>query len=188
MRKILKIILAIFAVLIIIVAVVGAVFLLDLVAYTATGSQTMEPTVAPMGTALVLYDPGLSGSSTRVANQVANDLLAKNMTVTVAGIKSTSAANTTGYDIIIIGGPIYAGAPTSSVKDALSNLKHDADTKVGVFGSGQGSTTDSDVAQIKDAVPALQSGDALSNAVVVKIGESENLNARSSDFVNQVYG
>ena len=59
MRKILKIILAIFAVLIIIVAVVGAVFFLDLVAYTATGSQTMEPTVAPMGTALVLYDPGL---------------------------------------------------------------------------------------------------------------------------------
>ena len=110
------------------------------------------------------------------------------MTVTLAGIKSTSAANTTGYDIIIIGGPIYAGAPTSSVKDALSNLKHDADTRVGVYGSGQGSTTDSDIAQIKDAVPALQSGGALSNAVVVKIGESEDLNSRASDFVNQVYG
>jgi hypothetical protein len=188
MRKLLKIISAIFAVLIIIVAVVGAIFFLDLVAYTATGSKTMQPTVEPMGTALVLYDPGLTGASTRFANQVATDLLAKNMTVTLAGIKSSSAANTTGYDIIIIGGPIYAGGPTNSVKDALSNLKHDADTRVGVYGSGQGSTTDSDVAQIKAAVPALQSGGALSNAVVVKIGENENLNARASDFVNQVYG
>ena len=175
MRKLLKIILAIFAVLIIIVAIVGAIFFLDLVAYTATGSQTLTPTGTSAGTALVLYDPGLSGASTRVAEKVAAALQAQNYTVTLAGIKSSAAATTTGYDVIVIGGPIYAGVPTSSVKDALSTLQHDSDTVVGVYGSGQGATTQEDVAMIINGVPALQSGGALSDAVVVKIGETEDL-------------
>lgn len=188
MRKAFKIILAVIAVLVIVVVAFGALIFLDLASYTATGSQTLNPTVQPMGTALVLYDPGLTGASTKVANQVANDLLAKNMTVTVAGIKSSAASNTTGYDIIIVGGPIYAGTPTASVKDALNKLvnNHDSDVRIGIYGSGQGSTTPGDVAQIKAAVPT--SDPALQNAVVVKIGESEDLNARAQDFVNQVYG
>jgi flavodoxin len=188
MRRIFKIVLAVIVVLVLLVVAFGAVIFLDLASYTATGSKTLTPTVEPMGTALVLYDPGLTGAATRVANQVGADLLAKNMTVTVAGIKSIQAANTTGYDIIIIGGPTYAGAPTASVKDALSNLQHDSDAHIGVYCSGQGSTTPEDVSAIKDAVPVLQSGGALSNAVVVKIGEGEDLNARVQDFVNQVYG
>jgi|YelNatPaOPRAMG01_1025707.scaffolds.fasta_scaffold40841_4 flavodoxin len=187
MRRIFKIIIAAVAVIVIVAAAFGALIFLDLAAYTATGSQTLTPTVTPMGTALVLYDPGLTGASTQIADQIAADLLAKNMTVTLAGIKSSTASNTTGYDIIIIGGPTYAGAPAASVKDALSNLQHDSDARVGVYCSGQGSTTPQDIAQIKDAVPALQSSGALSNAVVVKIGESEDLKARAQDFVNQVY-
>ena len=186
MRKLLKIILAIFAIIVIAVGAFVAVIFLDLAAYTETGSQTLPGAQPIMGAALVLYDPGLSGASTRVAEKVAADLQNQTLTVTLAGIKSSAVANTTGYDVIVIGGPIYAGAPTASVKDALSNLKHDADTRVAVFGSGQGSTTPEDVAAIKSAVPALQSGGALSGAVVVKIGESEDIDARASDLVNQL--
>ncbi len=188
MRRIQKVILAIFAVLIIIVVSLGALIFLDLAAYTATGVENLPQVGTPMGTALVLYDPGLTGASTRVAQQVAADLQNKTLTVTLAGIKSSAAANTTGYDVIVIGGPAYAGAPTASVKDALSNLKHDADARIGVYGSGQGATTPDDVAQIKNAVPALQSGGALSNALVVKIGESEDLSARAADFTTQLAG
>lgn len=57
---------------------------------------------------------------------------------------------------------------------------------MGVFGSGKGSTAPEDITSIRAAVPALQDGGALSNAVVVKIGESEALAARSADFVNQL--
>ncbi len=188
MRRIFKIVLTIFIVLIIVVVAFGAIFFLDLIAYTATGSQTLQPSDTSMGNALVLYDPGFTGAATRVAQKVAADLQAKDLTVTLAGIKSSVAATTTGYDVVVIGGPIYAGAPTSSVKDALSGLRHDPDTVVGVYGSGQGSTTPEDVTMIKNAVPALQSGGALSNASVVKIGESEDINARASDFVNQLVG
>ena len=79
MRKIFKIILAIFAVLIIIVVAFGAIILLDVAAYTATGSQTLTPTGASIGKAIVIYDPGLSGTSKGVADKVASDLQEKGL-------------------------------------------------------------------------------------------------------------
>jgi hypothetical protein len=64
----------------------------------------------------------------------------------------------------------------------LDNLNPETGVKLGVFGSGQGSTTPSDVSAIKDAVPALKSGN-LQNAIIVKIGEKEDLAIRAKDFV-----
>ena len=122
MRKIFKIILAIFAALIIIVVAFGAIIFLDVAAYTATGSKTLTPTGTSVGKAIVIYDPGLSGTAKGVADKVASDLQTKGYTVTLAGVKSSAATNTTGYSIIVIGGPVYAGAVTSSVKDALEQL------------------------------------------------------------------
>ncbi len=75
--------------------------------------------------------------------------------------------------------------PQNSVKDTLNNL-NPGTAAVGVFGSGQGATSPEDIEQIKNSVPALQSSGALSNAVVVKIGETEDINARAADFVNQL--
>jgi flavodoxin len=178
----------VFAALIIIVAAVGAIVFLDVAAYTATASQTLTPTGTSVGNALVVYDSGLSGASKGVAEKVASDLQAKNFTVILAGVKSSAAANYTGYDVIVVGGPVYAGSLTTSIKDALNSLamSHDSGVKIGVFGSGQGATSPDDIAQIKSSVSALSSGGSLSNAVVVKIGETEDLNVRAQDFVNQL--
>ena len=63
MRKIFKIVLVIFVVIIIIVSSLAAILFLDLAAYTATGSQTLTPTGISVGKALVVYDPGLSGTA-----------------------------------------------------------------------------------------------------------------------------
>jgi hypothetical protein len=99
MRKAFKIVLAILAALIIIVVAFGAIFFLDLAAYTAAGAKTLTPTGTSAGNALVVYDPGWSGASTKVAEQVAADLQAKGYTVTLAGVKSNEASNTAGYRI-----------------------------------------------------------------------------------------
>lgn len=186
MRKIFKAILAILAIIIIVVVALGAIFFLDLAAYTAPATKTLTPTVTSAGNALVVYDPGWTGLATRIAEKVAADLQAKGYTVTLAGVKSSEASNTAGYSVIVAGGPIYASTPTSSIKDFLGNLNPASGTKVGVFGSGQGATTPDDVAAIRNAIPALQSGGALSGAVVVKIGETEDLNARATELVNQL--
>ena len=195
MRKIFKIILAIFAVVVIIIVSFGAIIFMDVAAITATGSQTLMPTGTSVGKALVIYDPGLSGTAKGVADKVAADLQAKSYTVTEAGVKSPAAANTTEYSVVVIGGPIYAGSLTSSVKDYLNNLPagHASPgygpyifTRVGVFGSGQGATSQSDIDMIKNSVTALSANGTLSNAIVVKIGQKEDLNTRVQDFVNQL--
>jgi flavodoxin len=185
MRKIFKLILAIFAALTIIVLAFGAIILLDVAGYTATESQTLTPTGASVGKAMVIYDPGLSGAAKGVADKVANDLQAKGYAVTLAGVKSSAAGTTTGYEIIVVGGPVYAGALTGSTKDALANLVFDQGAKIGVYGSGQGETSPEDIAQIKQSMPP-RSDATLQNAIVVKIGSSEDLNARAQDFVNQL--
>ncbi len=105
----------------------------------------------------------------------------------MAGIKSSAAADTTGYKIIVVGGPVYAGGLTSSVKATLSSLdrSHGQGTKIGIYGSGQGATSQTDIDQIKQSMPT-GSENTLSEAVVVKIGSSEDLNTRAQDFVNQL--
>ena len=186
MRKIFKIILTIFVVVIIIFVAFAALIFLDLAAYTATGSKTLTPTGTSVGKALVVYDPGLSGTAKGVADKIASDLQAQSYTVTLAGIKSSAATKTSGFTIIVVGGPVYAGSLTASVKDGLKNLKPDSEANVGVFGSGQGATSQSDIDMIKSTVPVLSNNGSLLNAIVVKIGDKEDLNTRAQDFVNQL--
>jgi flavodoxin len=183
MRKIFKIILAIFVAIITIVVAFGAIIVLDLAAYTAIGSQTLTPTETSIGKAIVIYDPGLSGTAKSVADKIASDLQAKRYTVTETGIKSSAASGTAEYSIIVVGGPVYAGALTSSVKDSLNGISIAEGSKVGVFGSGQGPTSPDDVAQLKQSMSTRTD---LSNSVVVKIGSSEDLSTRAQDFVNQL--
>jgi flavodoxin len=186
MRKRSKIILSVLAVLIILGVVLGSIVFLDVAAYTATSSQTLTPTGTPLGKAIVVYDPGLSGAAKGVANKVASDLQASGYTVTLAGIKSSAAAHTTGYGIIVVGGPVYGDSLTASVKSYLNNLKPVAGVKVGVFGSGDFASTPSTVSTMRNSVSTLTGSGTLANAVVVKIGQSENLNSRAQDFVNQL--
>jgi flavodoxin len=183
MRKLFKIILVLIAILVVAFAAFAALILLDLAAFTATGSQTLTPTGTSVGKAIVIYDPGLSGTAKGVADKVAVDLQAKGYTVTLAGVKSSAAANTADYNIIVVGGPVYAGALTSSIKDNLNSITIGQGVKVGVFGSGQGATSSEDIAQIKQSMPTRLD---LSNAVVVKIGDKEDLTGRAQDFVNQL--
>ncbi len=177
MRKIFKIILAVFAILIIAFVAFAAVVFLDFSAVFATGSETLTPSGNSAGTALVAYDPGLSGAAKNVATEIAHDFQAQNYTVTLAGIKSSAAAQTSMYKIIVVGGPVYGGAATSSVKDFVHNLNLQSGTKLGVFGSGQGAAEGNDTQQLTDSLnPPV-------GTIVVKIGQPENLAQRASEFV-----
>lgn len=77
------------------------------------------------------------------------------------------------------------GALTGSTKDVLANLVFEQGAKISVYGSGQGATSPQDIAQIKQSIPTRSDAN-LQNAIVVKIGSGEDLNARAQDFVNQL--
>ena len=105
--------------------------------------------------------------------------------VTLAGVKSSETGITIGYNIVVVGGPVYACALSGSAKDAIANLVLDQGVIIGVYGSGQGSTSPEDIPQIKQSMP-VRSNETLQNAIVVKIGSNEDLNARVQEFVNQL--
>jgi hypothetical protein len=64
-------------------------------------------------------------------------------------------------------------------------LNYDQGAKIGVFGSGSGATSPEDIAQIRHSLPE-RADETLQDAIVVKIGNGENINARAQDFVNQL--
>jgi flavodoxin len=185
MRKIIKIILAVFAILLIIFSIASAIIFLDVASLTATNSQTLSPSGQTIGTALVAFDPGLTDDTKIVAQTLAENLQQTGYEVTLAGIKNSVVSQSGNFNIIVVGGPVYAGDLTSSVKEALRSLIVSQETKVAVFGSGQGATSPEDVAMITQSMPT-RSDDALENAIVVKIGNTEDISLRAADLVNQL--
>ncbi len=185
MKTVKTIVEIIFAVILTIAILVGLV-LFDVSGFTATNSQSLPVEGQQAGKALVVYDPGLSTAGTKFANKVAFDLQALNYSVILAGVKSSEAQNAQGYDIIVAGGPIYMNGFSSSVKYVLDNMHPDKGTVVGVFGIGYSASSPEEIAKMRSSDAILESGGALSKAIVVKKGNSDDLNATALDFVNRL--
>jgi flavodoxin len=170
-------------VVILIFAVMGAV-IFDVMSYKATGSQTLQPNGTPEGKALVVYDPGISGAAQDVATIIANQMQAKGHTVDLAGIKSSKAANTSGYDVIVVGGPIYAGKAATSVQEYLKTLKP-VGAVVGVFATGDDPDTATDYTLLSKEAAPLPEGSTLQIKAVMKIVDpGADDQQQIADFVN----
>jgi len=161
----------------IIVVIVAAWALVDLhlMSYTATGSETLSPTGAAAGNALGAYDPGITGEARSAATDIADDLRSRGYKVELAGIKSATAANVSGYDVIIVGGPMYDGAVISTVETYLKALTPQRDAKLGVFGTtGWGEIEDANIAGLEAQVNSSSNLNALDQRTATKTIRSGN--------------
>jgi menaquinone-dependent protoporphyrinogen IX oxidase len=172
-------------VIIIIAAVLGfGIAFYDVVGYNAKESTTLNPDGAVVGNAMVVYDPGITGTAKNVADSIAKDLQAKGYSVELAGISSLKADNTTGYSVIVVGGPIYAGNASSSVKAYLKNLKISNNTNLGVFATGQDpDTAKNTVLLLNEAAPLPENSD-LQIKAVMKVVNGNIDNNTINNFVN----
>lgn len=158
----------------------------DVMSYTATDYQKLNPAESAVGKALVVYDPGISGQAKNAAEVIAKDLQGKGYTVNLVGINSAEAKNTSDYNIIIVGGPIYAAKASKSVESYLSTLKTDNDAKIAAFATGQ----DADVLNnndllIKEVAP-LPTGSTLKITAVTKIVDMNSVNQQCAIFVDSI--
>jgi menaquinone-dependent protoporphyrinogen IX oxidase len=64
-----------------------------------------------------------------VATKIGYNLQDKGYNVVLAGIKSSAAADISGYDLIIVGGPLYADTPAKTVQDYLPTVT--TETEIG---------------------------------------------------------
>jgi menaquinone-dependent protoporphyrinogen IX oxidase len=133
MKKLLIVGIIVLVVIVALLVSVFAVLTFDLMSYGATGSDILNPTGASIGHALIVYNPGLSGSAKQAATIIAGELQAKGYIVDLAGVRSKTAANASSYDIIVVGGPMYFGQATSSIEGYLKTLTLQQQAKLGVF-------------------------------------------------------
>lgn len=150
-----------------------SMFIFDVWSMTAGGSQTLDPAGTATGKALVVYNPGIGGGAKGVADTIAGDLKAIGYTVTLAGVKSAAASDVSGYDVIIVGGPIYVGNASGSVKAYLQNLHPAADAKVGVFGFGSSPVDNSDRDAVLKDVASLPDGTLEVDAAMKLTGQDD---------------
>ncbi len=172
-------------VIIIIAAVLGfSTVFYDIAGYNAKESQTLNPDGTVVGYAMVVYDPGVTGTAKKVADSIAKDLQTKGYSVELAGISSSKAGNTSNYSVIVVGGPIYAGNPSSSVKEYLKNLQVSQNTNLGVFASGQDpDTAKNTVLLLNEAAPLPENSDLQIKAVMKVVNGNIDNNAINT-FVN----
>jgi hypothetical protein len=178
-------------VIIVIVAVaitVGVLFCGDVLSYTATGRQVQNPAGTPAGKALVVYSPGISGAAKNAAAELAKDLQSKGYIVNLAGIRSAAAANVSGYDVILVGGPMYFGAVSNSVDGYLKALKPQNGTALGVFATtGAPQFNDNDIASFGKQVASIPCYSMLKKTAPTKtIRSGDAGNADCSDLVSAV--
>ncbi len=132
-------------------------------------SQIIKPSRETRGKALIVYDPGFTGGTKTAATYMAEDLKSNGYEVTLAGVRSTEAVDTAGYDLLIVGSPTYGAKPTGQVENYLKNLKP---------------------INIITAVYSLAgSEDQDSNAIMAQILEDKNMKVKvSTKFGHTVWG
>jgi flavodoxin len=184
MHKILKRIIAVFVVLIISVFGFFSLIVLDVAGNFATDAHPL-PNGAAIGQAIVVYDPGLSGAAKDVATKIGYNLQEGGYNVVLAGVKSATSANLTGYDLIVVGGPIYMGKAASTIQTYLSSFNPPADAVVGVFGYGSVKIDDFNQTTINQEVAPLPSGSPVTLGPAIKIVNTDNIDSKCQEFVNR---
>ncbi len=182
-KKIAKIAGISLAVILISLFAVMAFVIYDVMSYTANGFETFSPEGNVTGNALVVYDPGISGQSANVALNIAKELQNKGYHVDLLGINNAKAKNTSKYDLIVAGGPIYAGKASNSVQSYLNNIKPSNGTKIAVFATGQDKDIMKNSKLLKSEVAPLNNNTSLKIDAVGKFISGENNNQSILVFV-----
>jgi flavodoxin len=172
--KIVKIVVVLVVILILASLAAAGIVALDVMSNFATGSEKLTPDGSVTGKALVVYDPGVTGTAKDVATKIANNLKSNGYEVVLAGVKSVAAANISGYDVIVAGGPVYSGKVSSSVYSYLEGLHAPGNVKVGAFSTGTYRSED----KVDKVFPALETTKA-----VVMLFPDDNADKICADLV-----
>lgn len=181
MRKLFKILFTVFVIIMVLFIASAAVITYDVAGSLATDVHPL-PNGAPTGQAIVVYDPGLTGAAKDVATKIGYSLQDAGYNITLAGIKSGVAANTAGYDVVVIGGPVYGGKPAKSVQEYLNSFSPVANQTVGVFGYGSVKVNNDDTTAVTEDVAASSN---FHLDAVIKI-VSDNQDSTIQSFVTRL--
>jgi flavodoxin len=87
-------------------------------------------------TVLILVDPGFSKFSLEVARRIQDRISAKGIAVKLIPVGEFKAEDLHGMDLIVIGGPTYAGQPSPKIKKLLAELAPIPELRTLLFSTG----------------------------------------------------
>lgn len=180
--KTLKII-GIVAAVIIVVIVAAALYIPYDMSNRARVTETLNANGTVVGNALVVYDPSVTDNTKSAANIIAEELQSRGYKVELAGINSTAAGNTSGYNVIVVGGPVIGGNSTKAVTSYLNTLKPAEGAKIGVFATGDTRTTDP--ALIRKQLASTNNSALNITAVAVISRNADKIN-KCKEFIAQL--
>jgi hypothetical protein len=184
MKKALLIVGIVAVVIVVLITSVFAAISFDLSSYGATGSETLNPLGVSIGHALVVYSPGFSGVAKQDATKIAKGLQANGYTVDLAGVRSGTVGDKSGYDIIVAGGPMYWGQVSSSVDGYLKTLPNNV--KLGVFGAtGSSAYPQSDFVSLQKQVASDTNNEGAAVKLIMNGNETNDCADLVSTLVQQ---
>jgi hypothetical protein len=159
----------------------------DLVSYTATGSETFSPAGSPVGRALVVYSPGLSGAGKESAAKIAKALNDRGYAVDLAGVRSPVAADAASYDVVVIGGPLYWGRMCPSVAEYMKNVAVRDGARLGVFGTtGTDKYMEADFGTLSEQVASSIRGGSNKRGTPIKLILTDRVDENCAELVSAV--
>ena len=185
LKNIALIALAATAVIIIVIALSMGTVIFDLFSYTATGSENLKPDGSIAGKALVVYDPGISGMTKNAAYSIARGLESRAYDVTVAGIRSPEASKASGYDMVIVGSPTYAGNPTGPVTDYLNSVQPSKEAAIGVFATGM-SPEGENPTDSERVMAGILANRSINAKAKMKLISADNMEHKCGDFASRM--
>lgn len=158
---------------------------LDVIGSMATGSERLDPSGASVGDALVVYNPGFTGQARQAAGEMAQYLRQGGYTVTLAGVSSAAASDTSRYSIVIVGGPVYGGTVSATVGDFIRGLDLSEQVRLGVFGTtGTGQSDQGGLGIFQGNVEALLAGRSLDHEPVIGLILTVDVEQDCAEFVD----
>ena len=92
------------------------------------------------GVALVIYHPGISDFHRQVSYAFADGLVSHGWRVEITTASSQATTDLSGYDLLVLGGPVYAGEVAQPVRSYLSGLEDLGGKRTVLIISGAGKT------------------------------------------------
>ncbi len=130
--------------------------------------------------AILIYDPGVSGFESGVANAFAGGLT-NNWHVYVTTATSQTPTDLSGYGLVVLSSPIYGGQPSVPMQGYIGRLMTLQDVKVVSLLTGAG-TGDEAKAWMADRIPAL-GGDEVLSIVLFSMAPNEQQYGSTDPFV-----
>jgi flavorubredoxin len=101
-----------------------------------SSAEVLSNNRQPSKKALVIYQPGITGISSRMAHQIAMGLSDGGYEVTLNYPGEHLSADASRYQIIVFGSPVYSGQPSKALTDFISKVKVSSDARIALYSTG----------------------------------------------------